>query len=98
MFCIPITLFIQVYDGTLFGFSPEINASSISSVASIGASVGLILYMTQVHGASSALSRAAINLYVVNEIGVHNIVYSEDFLMKNKTLNGFKIKNLRLEL
>jgi len=93
-----MTLIFQVKQCPEVVISPEINASSISSVASIGASVGLILYMTQVHGASSALSRAAINLYVVNEIGVHNIVYSEDFLMKNKTLNGFKIKNLRLEL
>ena len=98
MFCIDMTLIFQVKQCPEVVISPEINASSISSVASIGASVGLILYMTQVHGASSALSRAAINLYVVNEIGVHNIVYSEDFLMKNKTLNGFKIKNLRLEL
>ena len=47
------------------------NASTLTSVATIGTAIRVVLHMAQVHRPSPTLARAAHNLYVVNEVGFH---------------------------
>ena len=48
--------------------APQIDASSVPSVSTVGTSVRVVLHMAQVHGTSYALSRTAAYLHVVNEV------------------------------
>ena len=46
-----------------------------ASIAAIGAAVGLILGAVQVHRASAALTRAAVDLNVIDEVCCHKIYF-----------------------
>ena len=48
--------------------APEDDASTISSVSSVRSSIGIVLNMAKVHRPLAALARAALYLYIINEI------------------------------
>ena len=56
--------------------STQINASSASAVTTVRTTIGLVLYVAQVHGALATLTRAALYLYVVYEIGFSHLFFS----------------------
>ena len=64
-----MTLVFQVEQCPVVVVAAKIDASALTSVATIWTSVGIILHMPKVHASPSALSRAAIYLNVIYEIG-----------------------------
>lgn len=52
----------------------QVYAASVTSVASVGASVWVVFHVAQVHRAASAFSGAAIYFYVIYEIGFCHIL------------------------
>jgi hypothetical protein len=47
------------------------DAAALATVTAVRTSVGVVLDMLEVHGASAALSRAAQDLHIVNKIALH---------------------------
>ena len=51
------------------------NTTAIAAVAAVGTAIGIILYMPKVHASTSALTRATINLDVINKVRFCHIVF-----------------------
>ncbi|CUQ57299.1 Uncharacterised protein [Segatella copri] len=64
-----VALILEVQQRPVVMVAAEIDASSTSAVATVRTAVRLVLYVAQVHGALATLTRAALYLYVVYEIG-----------------------------
>jgi UDP-N-acetylmuramyl pentapeptide phosphotransferase/UDP-N-acetylglucosamine-1-phosphate transferase len=47
----------------------KIDASSTSAIATVRSTIRLVLHVAQVHGAFTTLTRAAVDLYIIYEIG-----------------------------
>ena len=50
------------------------DATALAAIAAVRSPVRVVLHVTQVHGATTALTRTTVNLYVVNEITLHIVV------------------------
>ena len=75
--------------------SPKDNASAITAVAAVGTSVGVILHVAKVHTSPSALSRAAINLDVVDKIRFFHSIILKAISKKSVTAILQTINHLR---
>ena len=62
---------LQVKQCPVVVVTTQNDAAALSSVAAIGATVGVILHMAQVHRALATLARTAVYLDVVYEIRFH---------------------------
>ena len=51
-----VTLKLKVQQGPIVVVAAQDDASAIAAVATVGTTVGVIFYMTQVHASSTALS------------------------------------------
>jgi hypothetical protein len=51
--------------------SPEEHTATIPTVSTIGSAIGIIFYMSEVHGPTAPLPGAAAYLHIVNEIRFH---------------------------
>ncbi len=74
MFGKDMSLIFQVEQCPVIVVATQIDAASTPSVTSVGATIGLILHVAQVHGAPATFSRTAVNLYIVYEVGVHWLI------------------------
>ena len=66
--CHDMTFELQMQEGPVIPIATKIHMASSPSVASVGASFRNIFLTTKVRGPSSALSRAAIDLYVIYKV------------------------------
>ena len=78
-----VALILEVQQRPVVMVAAEIDASSTSAVATVRTAVKLVLYVAQVHGALATLTRAALYLYVVYEIGFSHLFFS--FYLMNKS-------------
>ena len=68
-----VTLEREVEQRPIVVIATEVDASSASSIATVWATIRVVLHVAQVHTAASALARATTDFYIVNEIGFcHN--------------------------
>ena len=72
MLGIDVTLVLQVEQRPIIVVTAKDNTSALTAVTSVRATIGIVLDMTKVHGASATLSRATIYLNVIYKIGFHN--------------------------
>ena len=75
MFGKHMPLVFQVQQSPVVMVSPQVDASSLATVAPIRPSVGIILHVAQVHGAFTTLTRAAVDLYIIYEIGFSHLFF-----------------------
>ena len=68
-----VALIAQVEQGPIVVVGAQIDVPTSAAIAAIGAAVGLILGAVQVHRASAALTRAAVNLDVVGKVAFSHI-------------------------
>ena len=66
-----MALVLQVEQGPVVMVAAQDNAAALTTISTVGTTVGVVLDMTQVHTALTALTRAAHDLYVVYEVTLH---------------------------
>ena len=71
-----VALILEVQQRPVVMVAAEIDASSTSAVATVRSAVGHVLGTAHVCGTSAALTRAALYLYVVYEIGFSHLFFS----------------------
>ena len=71
-------LIFEVQQRPVVVVAAKINASSTSAITTIRTTIRLVLHVAQVHGAFTTLTRAAIDFYIIYEIG-----FSHFFLLFN---------------
>ena len=64
-----VALILEVQQSPVVVVAAQIDASSTSAIAAVRTTIRLVLYVAQVHGAFTTLTRAAVDLYIVYEIG-----------------------------
>ena len=78
--CEHVALELQVQQRPVVVVATEVNATAMTAVATVGSAVRVVLDMSEVHAAPSALSRAAIYLHIVYEVGFCHILTKKSFL------------------
>ena len=73
-----VALILQMQQGPVVVVAAKIDASSTSAIATVRSTIRLVLHVAQVHGAFTTLTRAAIDFYIIYEIG-----FSHFFLLFN---------------
>ena len=64
-----VALILQMQQGPVVVVAAKIDASSTSAIATVRTAIRLVLHVAQVHGAFTTLTRAAVDLYIIYEIG-----------------------------
>ena len=68
-----VTLELEVEQGPVVVVATQVDTAAMTTVAPVGASVGVVLHMAQVHRAPATLARAAVYFYIINKIGFSHI-------------------------
>jgi hypothetical protein len=89
-----MALVLQMQQRPVIVVAPQDDAPAATSIASVRASIGLVLHVAQVHRPLAALSRAAIYLYVVYKVGFHTqfIILNSQFIIQ--TIDGTSLRAL----
>ena len=68
-----MALIFQMEQGPVVVVATQVDTAAMTTVAPVGASVGVVLHMAQVHRAPATLARAAVYFYIINKIGFSHI-------------------------
>ena len=71
MLCKDVAFVFQVQQRPVVVVATKDDAATLAAIATIGTAIGVVLHMTQVHAAFTALTRAAHNLDVIYEVTFH---------------------------
>ena len=74
--CHDVAVVAQVQQGPVVAVAAENHVAASSSVTSVGAAIGNVFFTPHVRGASTALTGAAIDFYVVNKIRFSHILFT----------------------
>ena len=66
-----MTLVFQMEQRPVVVVAAQDDAAAVAAVAAVGATIGLILHMAQVHGPSAAFARTAVYLHIVYKVALH---------------------------
>jgi hypothetical protein len=69
-----VTLEFQMQQGPVIVISPKDHTTALAAVPTVRSAIGIIFDMLEVHRPTTALSRAAVDLHIVNEITLHYIL------------------------
>ena len=70
-----VALKLQVEQCPVVVVATQVDATAVTAVATVGSAVRVVLHVSEVHGASAALARATIYLYIVYEIRFCHCLY-----------------------
>ena len=70
-----VTLIFEVQQRPVVVVAAKIDASSTSAIATVRSTIRLVLHVAQVHGAFTTLTRAAIDFYIIYEIGFSHFIF-----------------------